>query len=115
MKEITVREIYPGVKKFTKDNYFKIGRLPIPIPNELYKELYEKGVIRKSELKIGEYYFGKCRNASVAKWNGEKFIYRRLKFGHWSNDEINHLHDDNGYDVFIPIDKVVPKEYEIVQ
>jgi len=37
--------------------------------------------IRKEDLILGAYYFGSCRNAQVARWNGVKFLYWRY-FGH---------------------------------
>lgn len=61
-------------------------------------------MIPKSELAHGEYYYGHCRNASVARWNADQgcFIYRRHKFGHVFLEEINHPEDDNGFDLFKP-------------
>ena len=60
-------------------------------------------IIPKSELIINKKYNGNCRNASEAIWNGEKFIYKRHKFGTNYIEEINHYEDDDGYDVFVPI------------
>jgi len=107
--------IYPEINKFDENNYFKIGRLPKPIPDYLYQELFNKGVIPKNKLIKDKYYFGKCRNANVSMWNGDKFIYMRCKFGHWYPEEINHLEDDDGYDLFIPIKEVIPTDYEIIK
>lgn len=86
--------------------------LPNPIPKELYEELYNKGIIRKSDLKKDTYYFGACRNASVALWNGDVFIYMRTKFGYIYSEKINHLEDDNGFDLFIPLKEVIPNNEE---
>ena len=63
-------------------------------------------IIPKSELIINKKYNGNCRNASEAVWNGEKFIYKRHKFGTNYIEEINHYEDDDGYDVFVPIEEI---------
>jgi hypothetical protein len=105
---------YPNIEKFDETNYYKVGRLPKPIPESMYNELFSKGVIPKKDLIIGNYYLGRCRNASVAKWDGDKFLYMRNKFGHWSIDKINHMEDDNGYDLFVPLKVVEPTEKQIV-
>jgi hypothetical protein len=63
-------------------------------------------MIPKSDLEIGAYYEGDCRNASVARWNGSHFIYRRVKFGDAFFEEINHPEDDDGFDLFVPRNKI---------
>lgn len=60
-------------------------------------------MIPKSELKHGAYYSGECRNAGIARWNGEKqvFVYWRGSMaGDWYTEEINHPEDDDGCDLF---------------
>ena len=64
-------------------------------------------VIPKKELVENSEYEGECRNAEKAVWNGEKFVYERCKFGSVFNEEINHFEDDNGYDVFVPMEVIV--------
>ena len=61
--------------------------------------------IPKNELIVGQEYNGRCRNASKATWDGEKFHYKRYKFGIEFEQTINHYEDDNeeGIDVFVPI------------
>jgi hypothetical protein len=61
-------------------------------------------IISKADLKHGEYYYGSCRNASVARWNDEteRFVYWRHKFGDRFAEEINHPEDDDGFDLFWP-------------
>lgn len=60
-------------------------------------------VIPKSQLVHGRYYFGSCRNASVARWNAEhgRFYHWRYKFGYWFIESISCPEDDSVYDVFI--------------
>lgn len=61
--------------------------------------------IPKSELEIGKEYTGVCRNAGRAVWDGEKFWYIRTKFGRSYDESINHYEDDDGYDLFIPVEE----------
>lgn len=65
-------------------------------------------MIEKRNLEGWAYYKGSCRNSSIAMWdpNFEKFIYLRTKFGDTFADQSNHPEDDEGYDVFIPIEKI---------
>lgn len=60
-------------------------------------------VISKSELVVGAVYQGECRNSDTAMWDGNKFVYKRHKFGCSYNERINHFEDDDGYDVFVPM------------
>jgi len=60
-------------------------------------------VIPKADLVHGEYYWGRCRNASIARWNGDEqqFYYWRTKFGHKYIETIKAPEDEQRYDVFI--------------
>lgn len=80
------------------------SKYPIPSSFDI-EEYYEIGVIRKEDLIDGKTYIGLCRNATTAKWDVEKntFTYLRNKFNFTFPEEINHISDDNGYDLFIPI------------
>lgn len=62
--------------------------------------------IPKDQLEVGAYYWGTCRNASIARWNGEVFLYWRTKFGDKFVEEISHSEDEKVWDVFIPAMKV---------
>jgi len=61
-------------------------------------------VIPKSELVFGKVYEGECINADEAKWGDGKFVYERYKFGHRYEELINHFEDNDGYDVFVPME-----------
>ena len=61
-------------------------------------------VIPKSELVEGVTYDGECRNADEAVWLGDRFEYDRYKFGYTFKEKINHFEDDEGYDVFVPME-----------
>ena len=62
--------------------------------------------IPKNELVIDKEYIGNCRNSDKAVWKGDHFEYQRYKFGYWYTDKINHYEDDDGYDVFVPVEVV---------
>lgn len=72
------------------------------------QDYYDAGVIRKEDLVDGAYYRGICRNASVVKWDAKNncFWYVRYKWGSSFKEDINHMADDNGYDLFIPFVKL---------
>ena len=59
--------------------------------------------IAKQDLVHGEYYTGRCRNATVARWNAETqlFYHWRHKFGIKFVDEIKCPEDEPEYDVFV--------------
>ena len=60
--------------------------------------------IPKNELVVGCVYAGHCRNANHAIWLGDKFEYTRYKWGSYFKETINHFEDDDGYDVFVPME-----------
>jgi len=62
------------------------NREPKPIPKKL--------------LRKGEYYVGTCRNAQIARWDGEKFHHWRSKWGNMFVETIKHREDDEVFDVF---------------
>lgn len=68
--------------------------------------------IPKSELKNGITYQGNCRNTNEAIWDLDAFIYTRYKFGTTYLETINHYEDDDGYDVFVPIEIVKENKKE---
>jgi hypothetical protein len=59
-------------------------------------------ILPKAALIPGHYYTGRCRNARIARWDGEQFWYWRVKFGDRFTEPINHPEDDNGFDLFLP-------------
>lgn len=110
--EIYAKPYIPYFKDIITFDENTIHRINLPklIPFELYHELYLKGIIRKQNLRKNTYYFGTCRNAEVAFWNGYEFTYMRTKFGSIFPENIKHMEDDNNYDVFIPLKKVEPND-----
>jgi len=108
-------DYYPKIDTFDEKTIWGI-HLPQPIPGDLYRELYRKGIVAKKDLKKNHYYYGKCRNARVALWNGYEFIYMRQQGNlTFYPEEIFHLEDDNGYDLFVPLKVVDPTEEQRVK
>ena len=97
------------------DNNFPKGLSPEEYQVYL-DEAYSNGMLRKSELEDGKYYYGSCRNARVAVWSSklEKFVYIRTKFGNSYPEDINHPEDDDGYDLFQPYGLIEPTSGELV-
>jgi hypothetical protein len=83
------QELDMMVREFARENNVPIEKCR-PIP--------------KNKLVSGTTYPGECRNASEAEWTGDHFVYRRYKWGNVFLEDINHYEDDNGYDVFVPIE-----------
>ena len=101
----SVIDYFNSMKPFTSiDN---IPDIPITDPGTyksiIVPNLIRCGAIPKNKLKVNARYVGSCRNASEAVWNGEKFIYKRTKLGYTYDEEINHFEDDDGSDLFVPI------------
>jgi len=71
--------------------------------------------IKKEDLKHGHYYKGRCRNASVARWNADKqcFIHWRTKFMDTFLEEIKCPEDEAYYDVFVTDHELETVEKEI--
>lgn len=79
-----------------------------------FTRAYSLGMIRKEDLVVGKYYEGKCRNASVARWDGNKFEYMRCKWGSYYKDEVSYPSDEAYFDVFIPWTVADSSDAEIV-
>ena len=87
--------------------YFSKHGLDYPLPLKFNIEnYYSAGVIRKKELINKAFYIGVCRNACIAKWDADKnvFWYLRTKFKNTFFESINHVANDDGYDLFIPME-----------
>lgn len=71
-------------------------------------------LVMKDKLEVGEIYYGSCRNARYAMWNGERFTHVRSKWGSEFLEDINHFEDCDGYDVFQPYFKIEDKYIECI-
>lgn len=76
---------------------------------------YNTFKIPRKDLIHGAYYKGRCRNASVARWDNTcgVFIHWRTKFGDRFLEEIRHPQDENRYDVFIVEEEL--KDYPLTE
>lgn len=96
---------------------FRSGGLPKPVTPEWLEVAGSAGLVRKQDLKDGAYYYGTCRNARVARWDVKKnqFTYMRTKFGSSFPEDIRHPEDDDGFDLFLPVEEVQPEEREVIR
>ena len=71
--------------------------------------------IPKEQLKHGAYYNGRCRNATVARWNGDEqqFYHWRTKFGTTFIETIKCPEDEQRFDVFVTYEENLAPEKEI--
>ena len=99
----------------TMPPFKEVANIPEPpiTDEKTYKEIVipnfiRCGAIPKDKLEIGAKYLGNCRNTQEAVWDGQKFIYKRYKFGTYFNCTIKHFEDDDKYgnDLFVPIKKI---------
>jgi hypothetical protein len=96
LKPFNTIDDIPNLPIVNKDEY---NNFYVPI-------LIKCGAIPKDKLIPGGKYKGACRNAEIAVWTGNKFIYDRTKFGTTYKEEINHFQDDDGGDLFVPLFKI---------
>lgn len=71
--------------------------------------------IPKEQLKHGAYYEGRCRNATVARWNADEqqFYHWRRKFGTVFIETIRCPEDEKQFDVFVTEREIETPEKEI--
>lgn len=80
-------------------------------PKDLKREIVNamaSGLIAKDKLEHGAIYLGHCRNARVAVWDAQAnhFIHMREKWGSTFAETIPHPEDDQGFDIFTPVEKL---------
>lgn len=104
--------VEPGPEEVLDDALFEAAVIPkkpkgitMLTPLQTDEELeaaYTQGLLRKSALVHGQYYYGLCRNAQVARWHAgaERFVYERRKLGGTFYEVIKHPQDERYYDVF---------------
>jgi hypothetical protein len=82
----------------------------MPMDEKEYRQhmIGDKIPIAKKDLVKGRNYIGRCRNADVALWTGKEFIYIRNKFGMYFTEKINHFEDDDNFDIFYPLEEIIP-------
>ncbi len=86
------------------------NKLTSPIKKEDLVKAYEMGMIKKSDLEDGAFYFGCCRNTDTAQWSQEDNCFKYTRTGHFPGDEfedtVEHPEDDQGSDIFVPLKKI---------
>ena len=113
-REKRIKEYWKNVPKFNSPH--DVPDLP-KVDQQEWKDYYvpkliESGAIPKTELIENQSYIGNHRNAQVAKWNGQRFVYRRTKFNSVFDDECNHFEDDDGFALFVPIGLATEEQYQ---
>lgn len=80
-----------------------------------YDELTDRPVLSKEVLVDGAYYIGRCRNATVARWNAKQgsFFHWCVKFGRIYIEEIKHPIDEEYFDVFRVVRQLLDPKFEI--
>ena len=80
-----------------------------------FDELTHRPVLPKSQLQHGHYYIGRCRNASVARWNANQqcFYHWREKFQRIYIKKIKHPIDEQEFDVFRVLAELAEPKFEI--
>src|ERR1035438_7975882 len=80
-----------------------------------FDELTHRRLLPKSALHDGDYYVGRCRNASVARWNARQqcFYHWREKFGRIYIEKIKHPVDESEFDVFRVLEELADPKVEI--
>ena len=80
-----------------------------------FDELTTRPLLPKSALVHGAYYKGRCRNASVARWNADEqcFYHWRQKFNSIFIETIKHPEDDEVFDVFRVLEEIPSSKLEI--
>jgi hypothetical protein len=85
---------YPGLKP--EDLLVVREYVANSIKSRVTDEFTGRPILPKDQLKHGAYYKGRCRNASVARWNAEQncFFHWREKFGHIYIETIKYPTDE---------------------
>ena len=108
--EERVIERFTTMEPFNTDNTDDFY-ITVPVVSEdifnnvVIPNLIRCGAIPKDKLIKDREYLGHCRNSGKAKWDGEKFVYQRYKFGSYYEDDVPTFEDgvNNDTDVFVPI------------
>lgn len=88
-----IAALYDGLHTHSEEKHWKWQwqwekkyhiKFSIPIKSEELESAYERGMLRKEHLMDGEYYWGTCRNARVARWSAKnQLFFHQRKKGAW--------------------------------
>lgn len=88
----------------------------------MHIESHQYGVTHKADhmpkacLVDGAHYRGRCRNATIARWDASRnqFVHRRHKFGETFFESIRAPEDEANYDVFYAYERIDPSEEDLI-
>ena len=87
------------------------------IKKRTHDEITGRRILSKDRLVHGRYYKGRCRNATIARWNSEKqkFYHWRQKFGRIYIETIKYPTDEREpwWDVFDVVEELPNPKFEI--
>jgi hypothetical protein len=87
------------------------------IKTRTHDEITGRRILAKVQLRHGEIYKGRCRNATIARWNGEEqcFYHWREKFGRIYIETIRYPTDEKEpwWDVFDVVELLPVCRFEI--
>ena len=95
---------------YLRENHYWV----CPTPDKHAKEM-----VPFEDLEDGVYYYGRCRNATIARWDVKtgRFTYMREKFGRVFPENIGYWVEaqpgESRFDEFKPYGKVVNPPFEI--
>jgi hypothetical protein len=115
---VAERMVGRGTPREEADAYVREGNCYLECPTP---EKHKPGMpmVPLEELEHEAYYHGKCRNATVARWDAEKkrFTYMREKFGQVYPETIGYFVEakpgEHRFDEFKPYGKMEVPPFEI--
>jgi uncharacterized protein (DUF433 family) len=130
--KIKVMEVYRSLtwgrlsEKAILDRYPELRPDDIPAVREVIRaeirsrdhdEITGRPILRKGQLADGRYYKGRCRNATIARWNASEncFYHWREKFGKIYIETIKYPTDEEEpwWDVFDVVEELPDPKFEI--
>ena len=85
------------------------------IRTRTHDDITGRPILPRDQLRNGAYYKGRCRNATIARWNGECFYHWRERFGRIFIETIKYPTDETEpwWDVFAVIEELPNPEFDI--
>ena len=115
LPEAEILQRYPGLE--SEDIGACYEYVQYVIKSRDHDEITGRKILPKDALKDGMYYKGRCRNATVARWNSAEhcFYHWREKFGHIYIDTIKYPTDEvePWWDVFDVVEELPNPPFEI--
>ena len=85
------------------------------IKSRTHDEFIGRAILPKDRLKHGAFYKGRCRNSTIARWDGSVFWHWREKFGRIYIETIRYPTDaeEPWWDVFDVVEELPNCRFEI--